>query len=77
MVGILAALRPVLRARNYTLYTVAMTPLIVILLEFGSTLHSGVMAYRLIDTGIGFLIAVTVGYLLWPLLRTSSKKIVT
>jgi MFS family permease len=68
-VGLLSAVRPVLRVRNYTLYSVAMTPLIVILLDFGAGPSSGVLFYRLIDTGIGFLIAVTVGALLWPSLR--------
>jgi uncharacterized membrane protein YccC len=77
MVGILAAVHPILRVRNYTLYTVAMTPLIIILLEFGSTLSSGVLAYRLVDTAIGFIIVVVFGYLLWPALLVRSPMPVT
>ncbi|ACL17742.1 FUSC family protein [Methanosphaerula palustris] len=77
MVGILAAVRPILRVRNYTLYTVVMTPLIIILLEFGSTLSSGVLAYRLVDTAIGFIIVVVFGYLLWPVLLVRSPMPVT
>ena len=65
-VGLLAAVRPVLQVRNYTFYSVAMTPLIVILLEFGATPLSGVLLYRLADAGIGFLIAVVPGALPWP-----------
>lgn len=68
-VGLLAAVRPVLWGRNYTLYSVAMTPLIVILLEFGAASPSGALLYRLADTGIGFLIAVVLGVLLRPSLR--------
>ncbi len=65
-IGVLSALRPFLRARNYTLYAAVMTPLIIIILQFGDTLSAAVIEYRLIDTVIGFLIALIVGYLIWP-----------
>lgn len=68
-VGLLAAARPVLREHDYTLYAAAMTPLIVILLEFGTAPAPGMLVYRLADTGIGALIAYAVGALLWARLR--------
>ncbi|MEN6342461.1 MAG: FUSC family protein [Methanospirillum sp.] len=68
-VGLLAAARPVLREYDYTLYAAAMTPLLVILLEFGTAPAAGMLVYRLADTGIGALIAYVVGALLWARLR--------
>ena len=66
IIGVLSGLRPFLRVRNYTLYAAVMTPLIIIILQFGDTLSAAVIEYRLIDTVIGFLIVLIVGYMVWP-----------
>ncbi|MDD1729808.1 MAG: hypothetical protein LUQ50_12150, partial [Methanospirillum sp.] len=63
--SILAGLRPLLKVRNYTLYSMVMTPLVIILLEFGDPISSSVLFDRLIDTMIGVIVAVSLGYLMW------------
>ena len=40
-IGVLAGLRPLLRARNYLAYTAAMTPLIILLLDAGADARHG------------------------------------
>ncbi len=52
-IGLLAGLRPLLRARNYLAYTAAMTPLIILLLDAGRPPETGVLIDRLIATLIG------------------------
>ena len=52
-VGLLAAARPLLRARNYLAYSAVMTPLIVIVMDAGKATDGGVLVDRLIATLIG------------------------
>lgn len=66
VVAVLAALRPLLKVRNYALYSAVMTPLVFILLEFGNPVSPAIIAFRLIDTAIGLFIAIVLGYLIWP-----------
>lgn len=66
IVMVLAALRPLLKVRNYTLYSAIMTPLVLILLDFGEPMPSELITYRLIDTVIGLSIVIVLGYLIWP-----------
>jgi uncharacterized membrane protein YccC len=61
----LSAFRPYLKIRNYTLYSVVMTLLVLILLEFGNPVTSILIVARLVNTMIGLLIAIILGYLLW------------
>ena len=49
----LAAARPLLRARNYLAYTAVMTPLIIVLLDAGRPLGVGILINRLVATLIG------------------------
>jgi len=51
--GVLAGLRPLLRARNYLAYSAVMTPLIILLLDAGQPPDAGVLVDRLIATLIG------------------------
>ncbi len=62
----LAAARPVLRAGNYAAYAVVMTPLIVLLLDFGQAISVAILADRLMATIAGCLITLLFGYLPWP-----------
>ncbi|WP_163573704.1 FUSC family protein [Fodinicola feengrottensis] len=65
MVAGLAAVRPYLKARNYTLYATIMTPLVVLLLDFGHSATWQAVADRLLDTALGCAIALLIGYLPW------------
>lgn len=49
----LAAAIPVLRARSYLLYSAAMTPMILLVLDFGQPQHGAVLVDRLIATIVG------------------------
>ncbi|MFD2369588.1 FUSC family protein [Brevibacillus sp. GCM10020057] len=62
----LAALRPIFRSRSYTVYSMLMTPLMVVLLGFGTPMSADVLFTRVLDTGIGGAIALVCGYFLWP-----------
>ncbi|NUR83766.1 MAG: FUSC family protein, partial [Nonomuraea sp.] len=62
VVGVLAALRPLLRERSYTLYAAVMTPLVLLLMGDATAATAG---YRLADTAIGCGLAFVLGYLPW------------
>jgi fusaric acid resistance family protein len=64
-IAALAAARPVLRAGNYAAYAVIMTPLIVLLLDFGQAVSVGILVDRLTATIAGCLITLLFGYLPW------------
>ena len=49
-VGVLAGLRPLLRARNFLAYTAVMTPLIILLLDMGRPPELAVLIDRLVAT---------------------------
>ncbi|HEY4251563.1 MAG TPA: FUSC family protein, partial [Roseomonas sp.] len=51
--GLLAAARPLLKARNYLAYSAIMTPLITLIMDAGQPLGLGVLADRLVATLIG------------------------
>ncbi len=68
VVGILAGLRPLLRARNYLAYSAAMTPLIILLLDAGQTPDVGVLIDRLLATLIGAALVIVVNLLFRRLL---------
>jgi uncharacterized membrane protein YccC len=51
--GLLAAARPLLRARNYLLYSVVMTPLVIVILDAGRPAPPDVLLERLLATLIG------------------------
>lgn len=53
MIGILAGLRPFLRARNYLAYSVVMTPLVILILDAGRPPEGRLLVDRLIATLIG------------------------
>ena len=57
-IGLLAGVRPLLRARNYLLYSAFMTPLIVLILSAGRPLESGVLIDRLVATLIAAALVV-------------------
>jgi len=74
IVGMLAALRPVLKDRNYAMYAMIMTPLIVLVISQGRPVTGSLLFERLLDTAIGCIIAITLGYMVWPNRKESSRK---
>jgi hypothetical protein len=65
MIAALAAARPMLLEANYTAYAAVMTPLVILLLDFGQEPSWTVVVDRLVATLAGCALALTVGYLLW------------
>lgn len=63
IIALLAAARVVLIEKNYTAYTVVMTPLIILLLDFGQPPSLVVIIGRLIATLVGCTVAFSLGYL--------------
>lgn len=65
LIGVIGAVRPHLKVANYTAYAAVMTPLIVMLNELGSDISWAVLRERVVDTLVGCVIGVAVGYLPW------------
>ena len=63
--GILASLRVVFRETNYLLYAAVMTPLVIILLDFGASVSFSLLFDRLAATVIGCVISLIFGFLIW------------
>jgi uncharacterized membrane protein YgaE (UPF0421/DUF939 family) len=59
-IGLLAGLRTLLRARNYLAYAVTMTPLIILIMDTGRPLGTGVLIDRLVATLVGASLVVSV-----------------
>jgi len=64
-IAILAALRPLLREANYTVYAAVMTPLVILLLDYGRAPSLATVMDRLVATLAGCTLALTLGYLAW------------
>jgi hypothetical protein len=65
IIAALAAMNRLLWQVNYAAYTAVMTPLIILLLDFGQEIDGMVIAVRLAATMAGCLLALTLGYLPW------------
>lgn len=74
LVAGLAAVRPVLKDRDYTLYATVMTPLVLLLMEGGGRVAPATIGYRLADTAIGCVLALGLGYLPWAVRRERSTR---
>jgi len=64
--GLLAALLPYGRSRNYGLMSVFLTPLVVVLIDLLAPGGWRLAEDRLVDTMIGCAIVLLIGYALWP-----------
>jgi len=71
IIAALAAARPVLLETNYTSYAAVMTPLVILLLDFGQAPSWAAAIDRLAATFVGCALALTLGYLGWS--RLSSQ----
>ena len=65
LIGALAAARPLLMEANYTAYATVMTPLVILLLDFGHDPSWTLIIDRLAATVVGCLLSLTLGYLAW------------
>ena len=61
VIVMLAALRPALEARSYLAYSAAMTPLVLLLLDFGQVPDAAALIDRLAATLIGCTLALAAG----------------
>jgi uncharacterized membrane protein YccC len=73
MIAALAAARPILIEANYTAYAAVMTPLVILLLDFGQEPSWVVVADRLVATLVGCALALTLGYLAWASLSPPAR----
>ena len=64
--AVLAFAFPYGRSRNYGLLSTFITPLVLLLIDFGARVDGRIALDRLIDTAIGAGIVLVVGYLCWP-----------
>ncbi len=74
LIGALAALRPLLRARNYLAYSAVMTPLIVIIMDARRPLSFGLLADRLVATLIGAALVIAANFIVSKAVETSTRK---
>ena len=65
--GVLAALLPYGRSRNYGLLATFLTPLVVVLVDLLKPIGWRLAGDRLIDTLIGCAIVLLVGFAPWPM----------
>lgn len=65
IIAALAAARPILLETNYTAYAAVMTPLVILLLDFGQDPSWAAVVDRLAATLAGCALALTLGYLGW------------
>ncbi len=82
-IALLAAARPILRQANYAAYAAVMTPLVILLVDFGQAPSWSVIVDRLFATLAACALALTLGYLMWSKhspagrIAVESKKIMT
>jgi hypothetical protein len=77
LIALLAAARPILIDINYVAYVAVVTPLIILLLDFGRDPSVAVIANRLIATFVGCFIALILGYVTWARFAGSSPAAMT
>jgi hypothetical protein len=74
IIAALAAARPILLETNYTAYATIMTPLVVLLLDFGQTPSWTAVVDRLAATLAGCGLALALGYLGWSRLSSPARN---
>ncbi|WP_040207485.1 FUSC family protein [Neobacillus jeddahensis] len=74
MVGIIAALRPIFKNRNYAVYSMLMTPMMVVMFSIGRTVTGALLLERLLDTIIGCGLSIVLGCYIWSGKKVSGTK---
>ncbi len=64
--AVAAGLLPWARGANFGLFSVFQTPVIILLLDLALSGGPGLVGARMVDTLVGCLIVLVVGYALWP-----------
>ncbi len=64
--AVAAGLLPWARGANFGLFSVFQTPVIILLLDLALSGDPGLIGARMVDTLVGCLIVLVVGYALWP-----------
>jgi hypothetical protein len=72
----LAAARLILKEANYAAYAAVMTPLVILLLDFGQEPSFAAIVDRLAATLAGCGLALTLGYLVWSRLFPPARAVV-
>ncbi|MCZ9881574.1 FUSC family protein [Arthrobacter sp. B2a2-09] len=72
IICVVGAARQYLKAANYTAYALVMTPLVAVLSGLGHQLSPSLLGERLIDTTIGCLISLIIGYAAWRRARQAA-----
>ncbi|HEY3503185.1 MAG TPA: FUSC family protein [Actinocatenispora sp.] len=65
-IAVAAGLLPIVMGRNYGMFAIFLTPLAVLLVDFGATQGPQIVVTRLLDTLTGCALVLVFGYLLWP-----------
>jgi len=73
-IGVLAGLRPLLKARNYLAYSAIMTPLVMLLMDGGQPPGQGVLLDRLVATVVGAVLVIAANLLLRKALPETSEQ---
>ena len=73
IIAALSAVRPILLETNYTAYAAVMTPLVILLLDFGQDPSWAAVVDRLAATLAGCFLALTLGYLGWSRLSPPAR----
>jgi uncharacterized membrane protein YccC len=66
LVGVIAAVLPIGKDRNYGMFSTFVTPLVIVQLDLAHANDWSLVVARLLDTTLGCAIVLVVGYLLWP-----------
>lgn len=69
-IALFAGLRPLLKVRNYLAYSAIMTPLVVLLLEFGQPFDPSILVERVVATLVGCAIAMAADFVAPAISRT-------
>ena len=66
MIAALSAPIPWSVRRNYAIFCILVTPLVLLILDFGGPVGLDVVLQRIVNTATGCVIVIVIGYLLWP-----------
>lgn len=66
VMAVFAGILPLSLRRNYGMFATFLTPLVIMLIDFGAPGGPDLVVARLVDTLIGCALVLVIGYLLWP-----------
>ncbi|WP_433275583.1 FUSC family protein [Pseudonocardia xinjiangensis] len=66
VIAVLSAGIPYTVRRNYGMFSTLVTPIVLLLLDFGGPAGLGIVVQRLVNTVLGCAVVLVLGYLAWP-----------